>query len=59
MDLATFKQRLAEAGLHPDDSTLIQMHAALPHLEAMKARVNRRFELTDESAHTFDAGPPS
>ena len=59
MDLETFRRQLAAAGLHPDDNTLHQMHAALPHLEAMKARVNRHFELTDEKAHIFYAGAPS
>jgi hypothetical protein len=57
MDIDALKQRLADEGLHPDDDALKEMHGALPHIEAMKARVNRRFEVADEPAHIFVAEP--
>ena len=56
MDIADFKQRLAEQGLTPTDVALQQMYAALPALEAVRARVNRAYDLADEPALTFDAG---
>ena len=59
MDIETFKQRLAEAGLHPDDDALRRMHAALPAFEAMKARVDRPMAPEDEPAHVFHAGAKS
>jgi hypothetical protein len=57
MDIDEFKQFLAAEGLHPDDTTLQQMFAALPHLEAMKTRVGRRFDDGDEPAHIFVMEP--
>jgi hypothetical protein len=56
MDFEEFKRRLAEAGLHPSDAALHRMHEALPHLEAMKTRVNRDYDMAAEPAHVFDAG---
>ncbi len=55
MEIAEFKRRLAEQGLTPTDDALQQMYAALPALEAMRARVNRTYDITDEPALTFDA----
>ena len=57
MDIDELKRRLAAEGLHPGDDTLQELHAALPHLEAMKARVERRFAASDEPAHIFVAEP--
>ena len=59
MDIETFKQRLAEAGLYPGEDALRRMHAALPAFEAMKARVNRPMAPEDEPAHIFQAGAKS
>ena len=57
MDIDELKRRLAAEGLHPSDAALHQMYEALPHLEAMKARVSRHFAQSDESAHIFVAEP--
>ena len=57
MDIDELKRHLADAGLHPGDAALHEMYAALPHLEAMKARVARGFAESDEPAHIFVVAP--
>ncbi len=59
MELDDFKRRLTEAGLAPTDTALQEMFAALPHLAAMQARVDRDYDLGDEPATIFDARPGS
>lgn len=55
MELADFKRRLAEAGLKPTDVAVQQMFAALPLLEAMRARIQADYDMAEEPAVTFDA----
>ena len=55
MEIEEFKRRLAEAGLKPTDAVVQQMYAALPLIEAMRARVNRNYDMADEPAATFNA----
>lgn len=47
--------RLQALGYHVEPSSLDDIHAVLPHLEAMKERVRRRFQQSDEPAHLFRA----
>lgn len=49
------RRRLAEMGLHPSEAALAEIHAALPHLRAMQARLRRGFDRSDEPAHVFRA----
>ena len=55
MTFEQFRARLAEAGFHPPEKSLQEMYAALPHLEAMRARLHKPFGYADEPAHVFDA----
>ncbi len=55
MELAEFKRRIEEAGLKPTDAALQEMFAALPLLEAMRARVNQPYAMSNEPAAVFDA----
>jgi len=53
-----FKSRLLAAGFKPDDKSLKEMHAALPYLDAIRARVRREYSHIDEPAHVFSALEP-
>ena len=53
--LEALASRLRSAGFDPSPESLAQMHAALPHLERIRARVRRAFEYADEPAHVFSA----
>jgi hypothetical protein len=55
MTFEEFKARLAQAGYAPAEKSLQEMYAALPHLEAMRARVHKRFTYAEEPAHVFAA----
>ena len=55
MTFEEFKARLTQAGYRPPEKSLREMYAALPHLEAMRARVQKPFAYADEPAHVFDA----
>lgn len=53
-----FKSRLRAAGFKADDKSLKEMYAALPYLDAMRARVRRAYVHADEPAHVFSALEP-
>ena len=48
--------RLRASGFDPSPSTVAEIHAALPHLDRLRARLRRAYTYADEPAHVFDAG---
>lgn len=48
-----FAVRIRALGFNPSEASLREMHAAMPHLEAMRARLRRSFAYADEPAHVF------
>ena len=48
--------RLRASGFDPSPSSVVEIHAALPHLERLRARLRRAYTYADEPAHVFDAG---
>lgn len=55
MSLEEFRQRLLAEGLKPGEEALQEMYAALPMLQAMRARVHADYDMADEPASTFSA----
>lgn len=52
--LDQLKARLAALGFEPPEANLRAMHAALPHLDRMRARLRGPgWEYGDEPAHLF------
>ena len=45
--------RLRASGFDPSPSSLAEIHAALPHLERLRARLRRIYTYADEPAHVF------
>jgi hypothetical protein len=56
LSLAEFKARLAREGLVVPEARIEEVYAALGHVQALAARVHRRFAYGDEPASTFEAG---
>lgn len=55
MEFDEFEKFIAAAGLKPTAQALREMHAALPLIEAMRARVAADFDMAEEPATAFDA----
>lgn len=49
--------RLRAEGYTLDDATLAEVWRVLPAVEAMRARLRRRFAWADEPAHVFSTHP--
>jgi hypothetical protein len=56
--LETFAAQLRASGFEPSPASLAEMHAALPHLRALQARVRRAYAYGDEPAHVYKAATP-
>lgn len=56
LSLAEFKAHLARDGLVVPAARIEELHAALGYVQALAARVHRRFAYGDEPALTFKAG---
>ena len=54
-DFEAFALRIRALGFNPPEASLREMHAAMPHLEAMRARLRRSYAYADEPAHVFRA----
>jgi hypothetical protein len=48
-----FAARIRALGFDPPPANLEEMFAAMPHLEAMRARLRRPYTYADEPAHVF------
>ena len=48
-----FAARIRALGFDPPRANLEEMHAAMPHLDAMRARLRRSYTYADEPAHVF------
>jgi len=48
-----FAARIRALGFDPPQATLDEMYAALPHLDAMRARLRRAYTYADEPAHVY------
>ena len=55
MDFEAFERQIALAGLKPTPDALQQMYAALPLLEAMRARIHADYDMAEEPAVIFGA----
>ena len=53
--LEALAARLRASGFDPSPSSLAELHAALPHLERLRARLRRAYTYADEPAHVFNA----
>lgn len=53
MSLDAFAARIRALGFDPPQATLEEMYRAVPHLEAMRARLRRAYVYADEPAHVF------
>ena len=51
--LEAFSARIRALGFDPPEASLKEMHAAMPHLDAMRARLRRAYTYADEPAHVF------
>jgi hypothetical protein len=56
VSLAEFKARLARDGLVVPEARVEELHAALGYVQALAARVHRRYAYGDEPASTFKTG---
>ena len=56
--LDDFAARMRASGFDPSPASLAEMHAALPHLRAVQARVRRAYAYADEPAHVYEAAAP-
>lgn len=52
--LEDFRAQLRARGFDPEEKSLREMHAALPHLNALRARLRRGYAHSDEPAHVFN-----
>ena len=53
MTLEDLRSRLQALGYAVDERALADIHAAWPHIEAMRRRVRRGFDRAVEPAHVF------
>ncbi|WP_170432496.1 hypothetical protein [Ruegeria arenilitoris] len=56
INLEEFRAQLRAQGFDPEEKSLREMYAALPHLNALRARLRRRYVHSDEPAHVFKTG---